>query len=174
MEQKAEELYEDRLRTSQTTVFSRWTGGYGPGLWFQSIQKPVMFWKQSEGCKGSFWTGKFTFADVPVQTLTILDILIVIVHYCLSAQCLLIRKLPLKSFARTLPVSVYFKTINTCSSSEKCGMECTPTIFVKFSAFCSIRLFHFIVSVIVKHQNRLNSYRVLDYVTRVIIPLFIW
>ena len=52
MEQKAEELYEDRLRTSQTTVFSRWTGGYGPGLWFQSKQKPVMFWKQSEGCKG--------------------------------------------------------------------------------------------------------------------------
>ena len=52
-------------------------------------------------------TGKFTFVDVPVQTLTILDILIVIVHYCLSAQCLLIRKLPLKPSARTLPVFVY-------------------------------------------------------------------
>ena len=33
-------------------------------------------------------------------------------------------------FSRTLPVSVYFKTINTRSSTEKCGLGCAPTIFV--------------------------------------------
>ena len=42
--------------------------------------------KQSEGTiKGSFRTGTSTIADVPVQNKTILDILIVIVPYCLHS-----------------------------------------------------------------------------------------
>ena len=52
--------------------------------------------------------------------------------------------------SRTLAVSVYFKTINTCSSEEKCGLKCVPSSY-SFSAFYSICLFHFLVSLIVKH-----------------------
>ena len=37
--------------------------------------------------------------------------------------------------SRILPVSVYFKTINTRPSSEKCGLESVPTIFVQFFCF---------------------------------------
>ena len=50
------------------------------------------------------------------------------------------------------------------------GMWCAPAINYSYSssAFCSIHLFQFLFSVIVKH------YRILDYVTRVIIPLFKW
>ena len=103
-----------------------------------------MFWRQLECFKDSFRTGTSTIADLPVQTKTILGILFVIVHYCLSAQCSLIRKLPLKNFSvivsRTLPVSVYFKTINTRPSSEKCGLVYASTIFVQF--VCSIRPGH--------------------------------
>ena len=41
--------------------------------------------------------------------------------------------------SRTLPVSVYSKTINTCSSTKKnCGLGCAPAIFVQFFCF----LFH--------------------------------
>ena len=36
--------------------------------WFEIIQKPVIFWKQSDGFKGSFQTGTSTIADIPVQT----------------------------------------------------------------------------------------------------------
>ena len=39
--------------TSSTTVFSRWMGGKNG---FKVYSKPVMFWKQSEGFKGSFQT----------------------------------------------------------------------------------------------------------------------
>ena len=46
--------------------------------------------------------------------------------------------------SRTLPVSVYFKTINTRSSTEKCGLGCAPTIFVLFFCF----LLHSSVSVL--------------------------
>ena len=31
--------------------------------------------------------------------------------------------------------SLNFDTINTCSSSEKCGLECAPPIFVQFFCF---------------------------------------
>ena len=58
-------------------------GGFSRSiLYTESIQKPVMFCKQSKGFKGGFRIGTSTIADVPIQTLTILDIPIVIVHYC--------------------------------------------------------------------------------------------
>ena len=126
-----------------------------------------MFWKQSEAFKGSFRTGTSKIADVLVQTLTILDILIVIVHYCFSARCPLIWKLPLKPFVSiTLPVSVYFKTINTRSFTEKCGLGCAPTIFVQFFYF----LLHSSIPVLgFTYRKHWNSYRRLDYVTCTII-----
>ena len=55
-----------------------------------------MFLKQSEVFKGSFQTGTSTIADIPVQILTILDILVVIAPFCLSARCPLIQKLSSK------------------------------------------------------------------------------
>ena len=65
MEQNAEELYEDGWSTSHPRPqFSvdEWVG-----KWF-SKYNPVMFWKQSEGFKGSFRTVTSTIANVPVQT----------------------------------------------------------------------------------------------------------
>ena len=38
------------------------------GKWFKSIQKLVMFWKQSEDFIDSFRTETSTIAQVPVQT----------------------------------------------------------------------------------------------------------
>ena len=66
--------------------------------------------------------------------------LIVIVHHCLSAKCPLIPKLHLNLLIvpRTLPVSVYFKTTNTRSFTENCGLGCAPAIvmiFVQFFCF---------------------------------------
>ena len=61
-----------------------------------------------------------------------LDILIEIIHYCLSARCPLIQKL---NVSRTLPVSIYFETINTSSSTENCGLGCATAIFVQFFCF---------------------------------------
>ena len=65
MEQKAEELYEDGWCTShprpQFSVDEWVENG------FKVYSKPVMFWKQSVGFKGSFRTGTSTIAIVPVQ-----------------------------------------------------------------------------------------------------------
>ena len=51
-----------------------------------------------------------------------------------------VRKLPwnIMIVSRTLPISVYFKTINIRSSTENCGVGCAPAIFVQFFCF----LFH--------------------------------
>ena len=79
--------------------------------------------------------------------------------------------------SRTLPGSVYFKTINTrlsTMSTEKCGLGCAPTIsravcLLSAPFVFSSSWFHLIL----KHWN---SDRILDYVTcvRVIIPFFKW
>ena len=52
MEPKAEELYEDGWYVVhiQDHLFRMMDGC----SWFESIQKPAMFWKQSRGFKGSF------------------------------------------------------------------------------------------------------------------------
>ena len=109
---------------------------------------------------------------------TSLDILVVIVHYCLSAWCPLIWELPpLKSpdcpgliVSRTLLVSVYFKTRTRTPFHllKTVVQECTSFRACSSSAFYSIRLFQFLFSLILKHLKL----QILHYVTCVIIPLF--
>ena len=60
--QKAEELYKDAgAHPRQQFSVAKWVG-----KWFKSIQKLVIFWKQSEDFKDSFRTETSTIAHVPV------------------------------------------------------------------------------------------------------------
>ena len=100
------------------------------------------------------------------------DILIVIMHYCLSARGLWFGNCfwNLLIVSRTLPVSVYFKTINTRSSTEKCDLGCVPTIsraVLLFSA-PSVQVLGF--AYLIKAMEQLRN----TWLCNVIIPLFKW
>ena len=133
MEQKAEELYEDDWCTSQTTVFSRWMGE----MVLKYTENGIMFWKQSEGFNGS------SEQERPLLRRSCSNLNHTGHAYC---NCPLLFVCTVTSdsetafeslliVSRTLPVSVYFKTINTHSSTEKCGLGCAPTIFVQVFCF---------------------------------------
>ena len=149
MEQKAEELYEGGWCASKATVFSRWTGVSGFKVYrnetanvreiirrFQRQFPNRNFHYRRRACSNINHTGHcncLLFFDCTYDVLGF-------------GNCLL---KPVDCFQNiTSSSSVYFKTINTRSSSEKCGLKCAPTIFVQS---CSIRLFHFLFSLIVQH-----------------------
>ena len=84
-----------------------------------------------------------------------------------------VQKLPLKPsdcFQNITGFCIYFKTISP-HSSENCGLGCAPAIFVQFFRFLlqsSVPVLGF------TYCKALEHYRILDYVTSVIIPLFKW
>ena len=141
----------------------------GVGKWFWSVQKPVMYWRRQfpnrnvQDCRRSCSIFNHTG-----HTYCKLLSFIVCLH-----GVLFFGNWNLLIISRTLPVSVYFKTMYTCSSTEKINVvwDVHQLSSYSSSAFCSIRQFQFLVSLIVKHWN---SYKILDYVTCVIMPLFKW
>ena len=104
---------------------------------------------------------------------TVIEI-IVFVHNCLSAPCPLIRILFLKPFDCFQNITGFCILKNHKYPFiywEMWSGMCTNHQSWSSSAFCSIRLFQFLISLILKHWN---NYRILDYVTCVIIPLLKW
>ena len=96
---------------------------------------------------------------------TVIEI-IVIVHYCLSTRCPLIRKLFLKPSEHYTGFCILENYKYPFIYFEMWSGMCTNHQSFSSSAFCFIRLFQFLVSLILKHWN---NYRIPDYETCVII-----
>ena len=154
------------------TVFSRWMGREMVLKYTETdnVLETISFQRQ-------FPNRNIYYCRRPCSNLnhtghTVIE-LIVIVHYCLSARCPLIRKLFLKPFDCFQNITGFcilqhhkYPFINPFIYLEMWSGMCT-----NHQSFCYIRLFQFLVSLILKHWN---NHRILDYVTCVNIPLLKW
>ena len=170
MEQKAEELYEDGCCTSKTTFPSRW-------MCIFMVLKCTETGNVLETIKR--FQRQFPNQRTP-SIQTIMDNYNKFVQYGLSLNrnvgnsgrscsetafetfCLFPEhdRFTLKPFSHPF---IYRKLWS--------GMWCAPAIFVQF--FCSL-LYSSVPVLGFTYRKALEYYRILDYVTRVIIPLFKW
>ena len=158
--QKAEELYEDGWCTSQTTVFSKWMSGEMVLKYTETgnVLERIRFQSQ-------FPNRNVYYCRRPCQNLNHTG------HtYC---NCPLLFVCTVSSDSETVFKTFWLFPENTgfCMLKkhkypfiywEMWSGMCTNHQSCSSSAFCSIRLFQALVSLILKYWN---NYRILDYVT---------